>query len=773
MCLTLWVKRENGEAYGDELGGRARATRAYAGDAYACARFGTMIAESAGIGASAMRTMAEMCANDVNAVRIGRGRKTNEIVEETSEEASEALRATVARGELSIEIWFDSDDQAMQGSEFEVPIFRIEIDGSEDNDEAVVTVSRASNGWVMFKANWVREKFDFGHGSTHFIASIDRDGGVLFYLNGKFVRRGTATVILATDTLDAGLRVHIGGHSSETTDAWWIGDVYVVAVYPTALDDADVAAIHAVGLASNPPQPWPRTIDYDASQDESAEIMCGVRDIDVEGDIKSGTQDMFIELTRLPQKGKVREVNSRVDIMAVPHRLPAGNLSFTYAPPANAWSKRSASDDAEAFDVIEFVPVDSNGTRAVFAGVINIHVIAKVIALNAGGGNFMMQTAVFGVSGQIAINSNQLDDWCDADENTCDLNVDSKLVLRQEPAYGILHECMSGQRRRVGDVILASDMCYNATDSRAWDVENLRSEDIAKYNDSVQFQVADVLQSPRFRFSLDVYKGILACDSSLTMTEDKVTTITLQAIDTDRASDELEFIIEQNPNFMALFFEDGRRMPVGEAIQGQSCGIRPTCSPYSILQAAHRACLNVVVVPFVDYFNAREGYQGPESPPWPLDVSHLTYISKCGKRSSKQATITIEVANEIDAIYLTVNRTVFQSKYLERAVLGTFYVYASDFDAYALRVDIHSERANLLAISNLTALALCENPFITGDGTGSTTLSFKAVPSVIRLILNSLVYINIGQALTQDEIRIHVGNAKVTLIALLDPKLKQ
>ena len=153
-------------------------------------------------------------------------------------------------------------------------------------------------------------------------------------------------------------------------------------------------------------------------------------------------------------------------------------------------------------------------------------------------------------------------------------------------------------------------------------------------------------------------------------------------------------------------------------------------------------------------------------------LSRVAFRAKNGERLSKQATLTIEVTNKVDAVELSVNRTMYEAYYLERAILGTFRLYASDFDAYKLRVDISSARSNLHAVSNVAALKLCDNPFLTGDGTGNAKLVFYAVPSVIQSILNSLIYIHLGQTFIQDEIHIRVDNMQVKLIALLHPSLK-
>ena len=99
--------------------------------------------------------------------------------------------------------------------------------------------------------------------------------------------------------------------------------------------------------------------------------------------------------------------------------------------------------------------------------------------------------------------------------------------------------------------------------------------------------------------------------------------------------------------------------------------------------------------------------------------------------------------------------------------IGTFRIDAGDYDSRASRVAIRSAKANLLSVSNLSAVALCENPFVAGDGTGNDEIVFDAVPSVIASVLNSLVYVHIKRGATQDEVRIEVGAKKIVLIALL------
>ncbi len=121
---------------------------------------------------------------------------------------------------------------------------------------------------------------------------------------------------------------------------------------------------------------------------------------------------------------------------------------------------------------------------------------------------------------------------------------------------------------------------------------------------------------------------------------------------------------------------------------GQTCGIRPACAPYSIIQHTNRACLHVIVVPFADYYNTYSAYVGPEYPPWQMVLSRVAFRAKNGERLSKQATLTIEVTNKVDAVEFSVNRTMYEAYYLERAVLGTFRLYASDFDALLVHLTV-------------------------------------------------------------------------------------
>ena len=117
--------------------------------------------------------------------------------------------------------------------------------------------------------------------------------------------------------------------------------------------------------------------------------------------------------------------------------------------------------------------------------------------------------------------------------------------------------------------------------------------------------------------------------------------------------------------------------------------------------------------------------------------------------------------NEIDAPQLAVNRTIFYAEYLRRERVGTFSVSTSDYDSRVSRVSIVSARSNLLAISNLTALALCEYPFVLGDGSGNAEIVLFAAPSVVESILNSL-YIHLKRGETQDQILIEVDEVSAS-----------
>ena len=55
------------------------------------------------------------------------------------------------------------------------------------------------------------------------------------------------------------------------------------------------------------------------------------------------------------------------------------------------------------------------------------------------------------------------------------------------------------------------------------------------------------------------------------MIEDEATSVTLQAMDTNLPLGDIEFIIEQSPNFIGLFLEDGRKVSIGQAVMGQTC----------------------------------------------------------------------------------------------------------------------------------------------------------------------------------------------------------
>ncbi len=750
---------------------RLRPVRAYVGDATTCVRLGTMgnVAAEANVGI--MRTSVEMCRVDVNAVRVGTTRKTMEILEEASESEREALGVLFESGDVSIELWFDDDDEVMMESSIPVPIFRLVNHTVNASEVTIIATLEQRNGWLIFDANLAHGTVYIGHGLTHVVVSMARNTDVRFYVNGTLAGLGIMSPSLGTNAT-SGLSIRIGGLASERINTWWTGDVYVAAVYPKTLTDDDVSDIFNDGLASNPPQPWPVIVDVDVYQGESVELLCGASDVDIGGDVRIGTGEILIDITRLPENGLIQELESSLAILAVPHRLLAGHLSFMYTAPLHAWSKKTVLDHAEPFDVIEFMPVDINGTRSIYAGIINVHVIAKVIDLTSSDVALMEQNVLFGVFGRMAFDNIQLDDWCDANEEACALSVDGEFILRRAPIYGEVYECLSGLKRQVGDIIYASDLCYNATRSAGWQLTNVYGEALVKYNDSFEFDVADDWQSSRFRLSLVVHQGILVCDSHLSMIEDEATSVTLQAMDTNLPLGDIEFIIEQSPNFIGLFLEDGRKVSIGQAVMGQTCGIRPACAPYSIIQHTNRACLHVIVVPFADYYNTYSAYVGPEYPPWQMVLSRVAFRAKNGERLSKQATLTIEVTNKVDAVELSVNRTMYEAYYLERAVLGTFRLYASDFDAYKLRVDISSARSNLLAVSNVSALKLCDNPFLTGDGTGNAKLVFYAVPSVIQSILNSLIYIHLGQTFTQDEIHIRVGNMQVKLIALLHPSLR-
>ncbi|OUS43769.1 hypothetical protein BE221DRAFT_174107 [Ostreococcus tauri] len=256
--------------------------------------------------------------------------------------------------------------------------------------------------------------------------------------------------------------------------------------------------------------------------------------------------------------------------------------------------------------------------------------------------------------------------------------------------------------------------------------------------------------------AFEVHKGVLACDIELVTVEDSV-----------RVSADFGFEIMAVHERIALFFENGTTIPVGERMKGYPCGAQPSCRRFTLDEHTQRACLKVVLIPHRDYFNTDSAFDGPQHPPWPMGKAVVTYIGTSGEQPSKQARINVTVTGEYDDVQLSVNQTLFNAHYLRWVGMGRFRLRSRDYDARKLRVSIHSARANLFAITNVTALELCDNPFITGDGTGNEMIVFDASPSVISSALDSVVYINLKRGLTQDEINVRVGESSVTLVALL------
>jgi hypothetical protein len=370
--------------------------------------------------------------------------------------------------------------------------------------------------------------------------------------------------------------------------------------------------------------------------------------------------------------------------------------------------------------------------------------------------------AVFGVSTKMQFDVDNLDKMCDDDEQACDLTVESELIVRKLPLYGDLHASETLRAIQVNERIGASKMRYTAK-SAPTSIDGY--SDV--FSDSIQFQISDDDVAQRFRFAVEVHKGVLACDIELVTVEDSVVTVTLQVIDTERVSADFGFEIMAVHERIALFFENGTTIPVGERMKGYPCGAQPSCRRFTLDEHTQRACLKVVLIPHRDYFNTDSAFDGPQHPPWPMGKAVVTYIGTSGEQPSKQARINVTVTGEYDDVQLSVNQTLFNAHYLRWVGMGRFRLRSRDYDARKLRVSIHSARANLFAITNVTALELCDNPFITGDGTGNEMIVFDASPSVISSALDSVVYINLKRGLTQDEINVRVGESSVTLVALL------
>ena len=373
--------------------------------------------------------------------------------------------------------------------------------------------------------------------------------------------------------------------------------------------------------------------------------------------------------------------------------------------------------------------------------------------------------AVFGVPTNIAPNLERLDVMCDEDESVCDLVIHSLVNVRQLPTYGALHVCENEEIYLMQDEeIELNALCYTATS-----VPRGVNEETVRFNDSTLLQINNDDESPWFRVSIDVAKGVLSCDVQLVIKEDATTTTTLQIIDSDRGNGTMMFELLDIVDHVSLFFENGTHLPVRERIVGNPCNTQPKCKLLSTDDHIHRACLDIVVIPRPDYFNSLQypPFPGPEYPPWPMKVASIAFRGWSGYRWSQAAALNITVENEVDSPQIAVNHTIFYAEYLRRAKIGTFSVNTSDFDSRVSRVSIVSARANLFAVSNLTALALCEYPFVSGDGSGNAEIVFFAAPSVVESVLNSLVYIHLKRGETQDQILIEVDEASVVLIAFL------
>lgn len=380
------------------------------------------------------------------------------------------------------------------------------------------------------------------------------------------------------------------------------------------------------------------------------------------------------------------------------------------------------------------------------------------VTLNFGG----TLDIAFGVVTQIELDADKLDEMCDKNNSACSLTKQSDLIVRELPLFGVLLVCETQNEVRIGEKMNVDSLCYAARR-----VLNHIEGVSLKYMDHFTFTVADDSLSPRFRVEIDVHEGILACNTTLRMMEDTMVIVTLQLIDTANASDDMRFEILTVPDRISLYFEDGRTVPVGERFLGHHCGSRPPVQEFTIDEGTKRACLDIVLIPDRDYFNFLESFVGPEFPPWPMEAAIVSYMGISGARLSQRASLRIMVNGKTDAIELRVNQTVFHSQYLQWVAVGKFELRASDFDARALKVTIRSARGNILAITNQSALELCENPFVAGDGSGNAEITFHAAPSVISDVLNSLIYIHLKRGVTSDELLIQVSESRVVLIAFL------
>lgn len=371
--------------------------------------------------------------------------------------------------------------------------------------------------------------------------------------------------------------------------------------------------------------------------------------------------------------------------------------------------------------------------------------------------------AMFNTVAQLKLNQTRLDVLCDENKRTCGLSYHSKFVVRNLPSHGMLIDCLNDLKLDVGETYEIDRFCYSAS-AAPFNVQ----KPMFNFLDSVVLSILDE-SSTQFRFLIDVHKGILVCNTSLSLVEDSLATTTLRAISTIESIGSnyppVYFVIS-DIEYGSLFFKNGTKIPSGQTVEGYSCSCTPNCFEH-ILHTIYCKCLDIVFIPAPNYFNEYDYYFGPEHPPWSLEPAQLTYHVTNDWQQSTPATLNIYVQGETDVTRLSVNQTTFNAPYLQRSHIGTFDVWSSDLDADQLVVVISSTHSNLFAISNSSAMALCENPFLVGDGTGNSQIRFKAVPSVILAILNSLTYINIGRGVTQDEVQITVEDTVVIIVALL------
>lgn len=368
--------------------------------------------------------------------------------------------------------------------------------------------------------------------------------------------------------------------------------------------------------------------------------------------------------------------------------------------------------------------------------------------------------AMFNAVAQLKLNQTRLDVLCDENERTCGLNHHSKFVVRNLPFHGTLIDCLNNLKLGIGEIYNIDRFCYAAS-AAPFNVQ----KPTFNFLDSIVLSIHGE-SSTRFRFLIDVHKGILVCNTTLSLIEDSLATTTLQAIGTIESNHPPVYFVMSDIEYGSLFFKNGTKIPSSQTVEGYGCSCTPNCFEH-ILRTIYCKCLDIVFIPAPNYFNKYDDYFGPKHPPWSLEPAQLTYHVTNDWQQSTPATLNIYVLGETDITRLSVNQTTFNAPYLQRSHIGTFDVWSSDLDADQLVVTISSAHSNLFAISNSSAMALCENPFLVGDGTGNSRIIFKAVPSAILVVLNSLTYINIGRGVTQDEVQITVGATVVIIVALL------